>query len=331
MRSFTPTESPSETILKFKKRLGLFIHCGAFLLVMSFAIMQYYAQNLPLAFAIAAFILFDLLIIYLLIKEDTYLFNGWGLALLAAALVCYSTSITGMVGALWAYVAILLFFFLLHWRAATLSATLFIVIEGYIALEHLDISLWYRLVATLLLAGTLTSAFSWLLTEKQFQLVTLATTDPLTGCANRLQLNTKLSESSYNFHRYRTPSSLIVLDIDHFKQINDSQGHAAGDLALTEFAKLMASRIRQTDRLFRYGGEEFIILLPNTRVNDAYRLADSLRQAAEAHEFNLSKPLTTSGGVAEIIEGEGWDHWLNRADEALFEAKRGGRNRIEKA
>lgn len=329
MLNLNQVESPSESLLRFKKRLGLYIHCGAFCLVVPFAFLQYFSQNTMLAAAIFTFMIFDVLIIYLLIKKDAYLFNGWGLAVLAATLVCYSTSITGMVGALWSYVAILIFFFLLHWKQAAFAVTVFVIAEAVLALNHIELSLWFRLVATMVLSAIITGIFSWLLTEKQHQLVTLATTDPLTGCANRLQLNELLNSAAYNFHRYRIPASLIVLDLDNFKQINDTQGHAIGDQVLIKFAALMASRTRQSDKLFRYGGEEFIILLPNTRINDAYRLAESLREATEAHSFDVKETITTSGGVAEITEGEGWDHWLNRADAALFMAKREGRNRIE--
>lgn len=323
-------ESPSDSILRFKKRLGVVIHAWAFCLVVPFAFLQLFQQQVFLAAVIFVFMLFNLLVVYLLVKQDTYLFNGWGMAILAAGVVLYSTSITGIVGVLWAYVVILNFYFLLNWRPAALAVSAFIVVEALISYGHLDLNLWLRVVVTMILAAGLTGAFSWLLTEKQAQLIILATTDPLTGCSNRTQLNENLSEAAYNSHRYRIPASIIILDIDHFKAINDTQGHSGGDKILVAFSGLLQSRIRQSDKLFRYGGEEFIILLPNTRIKDAYALAEQIREEIEAHDFSIGHPVTISAGVAEVGHSESWDHWLDRADGAMYRSKNNGRNLVSK-
>jgi diguanylate cyclase len=116
---------------------------------------------------------------------------------------------------------------------------------------------------------------------------------------------------------------VVIFDIDHFKKINDDQGHLYGDSILKSVAKLLADNVRDTDVVTRYGGEEFVIVMPQTPVTGACIFTDRLRQQVEQ---NL--PLTISGGVAAAVDGDGPQTLLSRADAALYSAKAAGRNRI---
>ncbi len=164
----------------------------------------------------------------------------------------------------------------------------------------------------------------------------LAITDPLTGLYNRNFLYEMLPLMIAEAHRYEKPLSLIILDVDHFKQFNDTWGHDVGDLVLKHVAKLLQNNIRSADIPCRYGGEEFVIVLPDTHLENAVRAAEKIRNVVEDTPLVLEdqpEPLrvTLSLGVAELKKEDTLDTLIRRADQALYAAKRGGRNRTEVA
>lgn len=158
-----------------------------------------------------------------------------------------------------------------------------------------------------------------------------ATTDPLTGLANRLQFNQALANEVLRSERYKTPLSLVLYDIDHFKKINDAHGHQIGDKVLVELSRVVAGRIRTNDLLARWGGEEFVLLTPGSDSRVAYQVAEKLRAAIESMMFEQVGAVTCSFGVAEYLEGDTVDIFIGRADEAMYKAKINGRNRVEQA
>lgn len=152
-------------------------------------------------------------------------------------------------------------------------------------------------------------------------------TDPLTGIRNRRGLEEALSISMAMRLRYEQPFAITIFDVDHFKEVNDTHGHLAGDQALREVAHKLDELARETDIVARYGGEEFIVIMPQTDLVGATVFSDRLR-AAVASEPLAGIPLTISGGVTEAIDGDDVSSLLSRADAALYEAKRAGRNRV---
>ncbi len=167
------------------------------------------------------------------------------------------------------------------------------------------------------------------------QLSGLASTDPLTGCANRRQLLERLANEMSRAARYGGTLSVIALDLDHFKSINDTHGHGGGDAALRHFAGEASRLLRTQDMLGRMGGEEFAILLPDTNEAGAVRLAERLREQIErtpTHYGTHTIPMTVSAGVAERrAANDTPEELLRRADEALYVAKHNGRNRVSSA
>lgn len=158
----------------------------------------------------------------------------------------------------------------------------------------------------------------------------LAMVDPLTGVANRLAYNERLALEYARWKRYRHALVIAVWDIDYFKRINDSYGHQAGDKVLTVLAKLIQSKIRDTDFFARFGGEEFVMLMPETDMAGALHAAESLRQAVEACEFHFRGkrvPVTISCGLSEFQDDDHPEQVFERADQALYDAKQQGRNR----
>jgi len=159
----------------------------------------------------------------------------------------------------------------------------------------------------------------------------LAETDRLTGLFNKGKFNEVLKKEIERAKRYKRPLSLIIFDIDHFKRINDTYGHKVGDEVLRELAKVIKSIIRKTDFVVRWGGEEFVILAPETDLDGALKLAEKLRQTVEKHQFPTVKNVTISLGVAQYIDEETPEEFIIRADMALYKAKENGRNRVEVA
>ena len=167
------------------------------------------------------------------------------------------------------------------------------------------------------------------LERERAQLLYRATTDNLTGVFNRYKLSEYINAECVRFRRYRTPLCLIMFDIDHFKNINDTHGHAEGDRVLVELSGMIMRSIRDTDSLGRWGGEEFIILSPHTSRDEAVEFSERLRRSIESNAFQSVGRVTCSFGVAEIVEGESVDSLLSRVDNALYKAKNNGRNRVE--
>jgi diguanylate cyclase (GGDEF)-like protein len=158
--------------------------------------------------------------------------------------------------------------------------------------------------------------------------------DPLTGANNRGALDTSLTREIELARRHRTPLSLIVMDIDKFKAINDSYGHATGDEIIKSFSRVVGQVIRKTDMLFRYGGEEFVVLMSNTGRDGAQLLAERIRREIERMEIRLGKktlPVTVSLGVASLTSNEDSQSLFQRADNALYQAKAAGRNCVRLA
>ncbi|UZK02449.1 GGDEF domain-containing protein [Venatoribacter cucullus] len=157
-----------------------------------------------------------------------------------------------------------------------------------------------------------------------------ASHDTLTGLPNRDAYQKKLEEELARRHRYGSPLSLVVCDVDHFKSINDTYGHLAGDKVLQLIARSLRKNLRDVDFIARYGGEEFVILMPETNAEGALLAAEKLRQTVENIPFNFRKervPITLSFGISEFHSLESPDTVFERADKALYKAKHEGRNR----
>lgn len=161
----------------------------------------------------------------------------------------------------------------------------------------------------------------------------MAVTDPLTGLHNRRYMNGQLDALVARANRGGDPVALLVLDIDHFKSVNDSFGHDAGDEVLREFSVRLATNVRAVDLPCRFGGEEFVVVMPGTTLEDAHRIAERIRRDVGAAPFRIlgGEPLgiTVSVGVAATTGGDDTPaSLLKRADEGVYEAKNSGRNRV---
>jgi diguanylate cyclase (GGDEF)-like protein len=167
--------------------------------------------------------------------------------------------------------------------------------------------------------------------ERLATLERLAVSDTLTGLSNRLRLDQVLAEEAARHARGGTPVSVILLDLDHFKTVNDRHGHPVGDRVLVAIGELLTANSRRTDEVGRWGGEEFLVVCCDTDLAGAQALAHKLRGRISAHAFGAAGHRTASFGVAQLAPGEDVAGLVARADVALYRAKDGGRDRVEAA
>lgn len=220
-----------------------------------------------------------------------------------------------------------------------------VVLLLFLGLHYL---LWSRLTPSTIAGATIAAAFGVYLAlslesqrietfltqgellQQNRTLAHLSATDPLTGVLNRRTMNDHLAIYFDKYKRYGARCSLIMVDVDHFKAVNDRYGHAAGDEVLIEVARNLTSGLRISDEIARYGGEEFAIILPHTRLRTALEAAERIRSGMERTEFSTQKlKVTASFGVSEIIAEDSLPtEVLRRADIALYRAKEGGRNQV---
>lgn len=169
------------------------------------------------------------------------------------------------------------------------------------------------------------------LKEKNKILKTLAITDDLTGVYNRHFLNDKIKMKMDQADLEHRPISMIIVDLDYFKKVNDTYGHPVGDEVLKSTGNLLKQMIRYSDMIVRLGGEEFVIILPNTTVDGAYNIAERIRRKIEQYDYPVAGRLTASLGVAQKKQSESFESWYERTDSALYEAKESKRNCVAKA
>ena len=200
-------------------------------------------------------------------------------------------------------------------------------LETQMAKEQLEMRVEERtreLNRALLEVGDLAAQLS----ESLQQVEHLAVTDTLTETYNRRKFDEIVLREHRRATHEKLPFALIMFDIDHFKQVNDTYGHSYGDLVLKDLCRLIRGLIRQGDLLIRWGGEEFLILLPATGIEEAGLLAERIRREVETERFPDAVKITISLGVAQLREGDSIDSLLKRVDNALYRAKLSGRNRV---
>lgn len=184
------------------------------------------------------------------------------------------------------------------------------------------------LIGAISLVGLFAIGFS-LIESQRSALEGLVMRDPLTEIGNRLALNEALIQAEEKMARRSQPTALIIIDVDHFKSVNDRYGHRTGDQILIRLGEILKHRTRRTDLCFRMGGEEFVVLIPDGRLNDALILARSLHDLVRRNLNVHNERITASFGCAEIRPGESGLDWLARGDAAMYRAKKSGRDRIE--
>jgi diguanylate cyclase (GGDEF)-like protein len=209
--------------------------------------------------------------------------------------------------------------------------TLLNVIAGYYELDYVDFDnvVFNRIIATIVLYSV--SLLLYRNSQSEIVLKRLATTDPLTGALNRRHFMELMSREQRRAERYNAVFSMLMVDIDHFKRVNDTYGHQTGDQAIQAMADACQKALRPTDLLARYGGEEFIITLVHTDQAGAAKVAERLRESVSEIELPTEQGVlkfTISVGVSTFFKRSLLEEIIGRADQALYQAKTSGRNRV---
>lgn len=249
------------------------------------------------------------------------------LACLCLIVVFTTVYLKGSQQILWIYPALTATFFLITPRTAATISALFLVLIGFVIWPEINlftaIEFYVSASATLMFSY----AFADRMRHQHRQLEHLATKDPLTGAGNRRALEEKLMEMMTHQRRNQDiPASLILMDLDKFKDVNDNFGHAVGDEILVEFVQMVEDRVRTSDTVFRFGGEEFVVIAENTQLKDATNLAEKLRSEVIENPVLAKYNVTISVGTAQFDKYETAFEWLGRADKAMYQAKDAGRN-----
>lgn len=277
----------------------------------------------------------DLLIVLLLTSSGIYVWRGGNLdraALLTATaytLGCVViANLVGLPGTLWMYPVLLANFLLIErWLAivmAALGIAAIMLSPGIFADGTQRISF----LVTSVVVSTFAFIFAYRTDTQRAQLETLAWHDSLTGIYNRRAMERELAIAIETYRRHKTPYGLAIVDLDHFKRINDGYGHEAGDKVLVDFVRHVAEKTRKVDRFFRMGGEEFVLLLPGAQASSLHVICENLRAHIAAKLRYQKESITVSIGAAALEEDEDAAGWLVRADEALYQAKHQGRNQL---
>lgn len=243
--------------------------------------------------------------------------------------VCESIHRLGLAGTYWAFPAVLVCYFMLQRRLALLLSVSLLLVSTALVWQGLGLPVAVRFGATLALTVIMVNVVLNVLGDLQRALLQQTLADPLTGAYNRRHLAQQLGNLARPGTDVYGMNALLAIDIDHFKTINDRHGHAAGDAVLVSCVAALSARKRQSDMLFRTGGEEFVLLLPRTSARDAHQVAESLRARIAEAPLLPGHPITVSIGVGVQQPQHNADDWLGAADRALYQAKHNGRNRVE--
>lgn len=261
------------------------------------------------------------------VKPGIYLASIFSVA---ATLIAINLGVNGL---FWIYPLILFNFFMVSSGKALVATILMLMtLVGYGQLNPGAVfESDYQMVSflvTSMMASILSFVFAYRTSSQRDQLQQLAIHDPLTGARNRRAMNEELKIAASLNRRHGNSYGVLTMDLDHFKRVNDNYGHQAGDQVLIDFVELIKNASRKEDRLFRFGGEEFLLLLPNTDSDGLLAAAQNLQQQVRQHLRGPGGPVTMSVGGAMMRRDEHWEELLQRADQRLYHAKSAGRNCI---
>ncbi len=300
----------------------------AALIVGFFATIRWLNNDIPIAIIdLIISVTMTMLFVYILItrKVDiTKLLFAIFLVIASAA----SIATKGQLQVYWAYPVIITIYYLIPAKVATVLCAVLITTVSFIISTESDLIN----VLTILLTTAMTSAFSFIMfrsyEKKIVDFEALATIDQLTSTGNRRALDKKLLDVIASQHRQAYDMCLILIDLDNFKHINDNYGHAIGDNILITTCNLIKQYTRVLDSLYRFGGDELIIMPLNMSLDSAKQRAEKIRYIVENHIFEYDIKLTLSIGVAEYRTNDTPEKWVSRADNLLYKAKEAGRNRV---
>ncbi|GAA5315889.1 MAG: hypothetical protein AseanaTS_10940 [Candidatus Pelagadaptatus aseana] len=309
---------PEQSFIIFQAYVGSFF-------IFLFGVYRIFKADWPLV-AVDFLMVIALLLLAYFAARDLY-FRVVTLCFIMVVVVgSWATILYGGEGNLyWSFPVILIMFYVLRIKEAlVINSVSLVVLAG---LYHDSGVNPTAFIACYILVTLYAFQFAYLMKSDNERLAYEASVDPLTKVGNRRALDDAMLEAIADFHETAAPQSVIMLDIDYFKTVNDDFGHNVGDICLQRVADTINAVLPETARLFRFGGEEFTVLLKGD-LPRATSLAETIRLSVAAATLLRERPLTVSSGVAELAGGSDAREWLHRADVLLYKAKHKGRNRV---
>jgi diguanylate cyclase (GGDEF)-like protein len=324
--------SGDDALVEHRDRIALRLSQLAAAVSVVMWLYQLYSGRVVLVWLLSGAALFLLLNVYSLAVRRRPLVPYGVLTVSLATTACFATWYQGYYGIFWSFPILFGAYFLLPRRQATLIGAGLTLAMTAIAVEKVG---WPPALRAFASMGLTLFMISWalgIIGKLQRALREQAITDPLTGAFNRRHLQAELARLSQPGQGVSQSHSLLAIDIDHFKRVNDRFGHAEGDEVLRRLVAAILARKRASDLLFRTGGEEFMLLLYRTSPAQARAIAEDLRERLESHAWLPNgDTVTISIGVNTWRPGQSVDEWMRGADRALYDAKREGRNRVTMA
>jgi len=254
-------------------------------------------------------------------------FARWILTLLCIVIVVGTITLKGAQQIVWLYPAVIGIFFLLKPQQSLIISTTMVILLGVFLWDQLNYILIVQYIFSTLITLLFSYAFADRMLHQQTLLKELSIKDPLTDAGNRRAMEEKLLEITEQDRSANTQNPcLILIDLDEFKKINDQYGHSTGDNVLRDFADVVRQKLTKNDHLYRFGGEEFVVISHKRNQENASILAEDLRESIDQYNFNQNLHVTISLGIAEYKPDETGFEWLGRADSAMYKAKDAGRN-----
>lgn len=312
----------------FRLSIITLLAISAILGISPFAVMRFVQGNV-LAGVVDLTIMLAITVgmVYAWVTGDTAR-SGFFMAVVSGGGAVAVGAIVGEPGLFWLYPCLVTSFFLTEPRYAifiNLAAVVALMVHG-VAFTS-SVQMW-SFAATTVVVSCCAYAFAHRNENQRARLEHLATIDPLTGVKNRRSMDEELAMAAATAARTGISYALVLLDIDHFKKINDQYGHGVGDEVLREMVALIEQNIRRADQLFRFGGEEFVLLMNGVDQTGLRAVMHNLQHIMHRFLRHPGGTVTASFGVALLRVGESPDDWLARADEALYKAKASGRDQI---
>ena len=295
-----------------------------------YALYRYYTADLTVAIADSFAIISILVAVIYAWRTNNTVKPGLYLAIIFSTVATIVTIKLGINGYFWIYPLILFNFFMVPpLRALTIMVAVLASVVIYHTLHPNTVfPNHYQMVSflvTCLLSSFLTFIFAFRTQHQRERLENLASHDPLTGAYNRRIMAIELNKAVRDTRSMRI-YSLLIMDLDHFKNINDTFGHLTGDQVLVDFVRIIQASIRENDQLFRYGGEEFALLLPDTNHDGLEVVAAMLKKQVSSKLYSPAGSVSVSIGGAVLNSKESYPDWFKRADDQLDKAKQAGRN-----
>lgn len=282
-----------------------------------------------LAYSLITFVLATLINIYSLHKRSRLLLSVNIMTALLTLSLFFTFYYLGMKTVYWVYPISIALIFILYLKSALFFNLLIWLVAS--SFSYIELPFWeaVRISASLLVTIIVSCSILIHINKLNQRLKNESIKDPMTGAYNRRELSIHLEHCLALKQRSNINSSILFFDLDHFKVINDTYGHDAGDEVITYLVKIINNHSRESDMLFRVGGEEFILLMNNTEVENALLSANKLREQIKDKQVIEGHPITVSIGVCGSFRDTSKDEWIKYADMALYEAKQSGRDQVK--